>query len=411
MNIHTYKIGQWFVGETLGKGGFSWVKKGYDSKSDKIVALKFVRRHKQPGQEGHDQELQQVKVEIEALKQIRHEMCFNSKTPSGSLLVLEHMPGGQLADIFFYSAKISEIVARTYFRQLIEGVEACHRAMVIHRDIKLQNLLLDKHFSLKVYFVFIYLNCCIFNRKITDFGLAKIIKSDRDLYLVLKKQNIKKSQIAITCVFQGPPFEQALITDPLYAFIVKGQYKEFWLAHQIRYLSIEAMDVITRMLCFNSDKRVNLAKIKQHPWYKSEILQKEELYKVLRLRHTQMEWKRYHNPIKLDMRSEFVLEKFVFPESDALHPLLRKHLECENKTLMEEAPASSADESIAILDSFTQVPALVVLNSFLFGCIQKKVRFSANFQQFLVMSWCIHGTYTFFFFFFSKKVAKKNLYG
>eukprot|EP01084_Bolivina_argentea_P082913 150115_1 len=36
------KVGRWFLGETLGKGGYSWVKKGYDRKDGHVVALKFT---------------------------------------------------------------------------------------------------------------------------------------------------------------------------------------------------------------------------------------------------------------------------------------------------------------------------------------------------------------------------------
>eukprot|EP01084_Bolivina_argentea_P265794 450658_1 len=38
------RIGRWFIQETLGKGGYSWVKKGVDKKNGRIVALKFMER-------------------------------------------------------------------------------------------------------------------------------------------------------------------------------------------------------------------------------------------------------------------------------------------------------------------------------------------------------------------------------
>ena len=37
-------IGRWYIGETLGKGGYSWVKKGFDKKTGKCVALKFLAK-------------------------------------------------------------------------------------------------------------------------------------------------------------------------------------------------------------------------------------------------------------------------------------------------------------------------------------------------------------------------------
>lgn len=70
------------------------------------------------------------------------------------LLVLEYAPGGELFDILYYTSALEEDIARTYFRQMIFGLEACHNAGVAHRDIKPQNLLLDSHFNLKVCFVY-----------------------------------------------------------------------------------------------------------------------------------------------------------------------------------------------------------------------------------------------------------------
>ena len=80
------------------------------------------------------------------------------------LLVLEYAPGGELFDILYYTSALKEVVARTYFKQIINGLEACHNANAVHRDLKPQNLLLDSKF----------------NVKITDFALSKIIQSDAE---------------------------------------------------------------------------------------------------------------------------------------------------------------------------------------------------------------------------------------
>ena len=78
------------------------------------------------------------------------------------MFVMEYAPGGELFDILYYTSALKEAVARTYFKQIINGLEACHNANVVHRDLKPQNLWLDFKFNLKI----------------TDFGLSKIIQSD-----------------------------------------------------------------------------------------------------------------------------------------------------------------------------------------------------------------------------------------
>merc|ERR1719283_811948 len=80
------------------------------------------------------------------------------------LLVLEFAPCGEIFDILYYTSALEPVLARTYFRQSVIGLEACHNAGVAHRDIKPQNLLLDSRFNIKL----------------TDFGLSKVFESDAD---------------------------------------------------------------------------------------------------------------------------------------------------------------------------------------------------------------------------------------
>jgi len=189
-------IGRWTIGSTLGKGGYSWVKRGQDIKTGKIVALKFMEK---ADVSWVKEQAKQVETEIEALKNIRHQNVMklyaynlNAQYPLAKgqdaaadthgqgtqvkggkgdqkfidtiLLVLEYAPGGELFDILYYTSSLKEDVARTYFKQIINGLEACHNANVVHRDLKPQNLLLDSKYNLKI----------------TDFGLSKIIQSDAD---------------------------------------------------------------------------------------------------------------------------------------------------------------------------------------------------------------------------------------
>eukprot|EP01084_Bolivina_argentea_P116885 207621_1 len=120
----TRKVGKWFLGPTLGKGGYSWVKKGYDRKDGRIVALKFTSKLKQDWSMSQSK---QISNEISALSQIRHPnilklmgYTLNAKYPQKDglitptvLLVLEYAPGGELFDILYYTSALPEIISRT----------------------------------------------------------------------------------------------------------------------------------------------------------------------------------------------------------------------------------------------------------------------------------------------------------
>jgi len=366
------KIGRWYLGETLGKGGYSWVKKGYDRKTNKAVALKFMDRKYSKKTSWNEKQLLQVKTEIEALKQMKHPnimrlLAYNLHTSypdeNGNkreviLLVLEYMAGGELFDILYYTSKLEEVVARTYFRQLMAGIEACHNACIVHRDIKPQNLLLDKHFTLKL----------------CDFGLAKLIESDSDAIMetyhvgtrgyqapeVLIKQpytsscDIFSAGVVLFILLSGyPPFEHAKKEDNWYGHIAKKEYKYFWKSHKGCGISPPAMDLITRMLHYSPEKRISLPQIKQHDWYNGKVLSPRELTKVLRLRHTQMQLKRQQDPIKQEILQ-------VSERKRSLKDCLRE----EGVSFLKSAPELPNGDSIGLLDVFTTKCGYEVLDYF-----------------------------------------------
>ena len=122
------------------------------------MALKVLRKETAQSVE------RQAKLELETLEQLNHPNIvrligveWNAKYPKkdGSfidviLLVLELAVGGEMFDFLQYTGSFEESIARSYFHQLIDAVEACHRVGIAHRDLKLENLLLDENFVLKV---------------------------------------------------------------------------------------------------------------------------------------------------------------------------------------------------------------------------------------------------------------------
>ena len=71
-------------------------------------------------------------------------------------IALEYAQYGELFELIANTGKFSELFARYYFHQLIDGIEYMHENGIVHRDIKPENILLDENFNLKL----------------TDFGFA-----------------------------------------------------------------------------------------------------------------------------------------------------------------------------------------------------------------------------------------------
>ena len=97
---------------------------------------------------------EQIKKEIAVMKMVKQTHVVNLLEVLASrtriFIVLELVTGGELFDKIVQCGRFDDATARRYFRQLVCGVEYCHRQGVCHRDLKPENLLLDENATLKI---------------------------------------------------------------------------------------------------------------------------------------------------------------------------------------------------------------------------------------------------------------------
>ncbi|KAK9106370.1 hypothetical protein Syun_022381 [Stephania yunnanensis] len=88
-----------------------------------------------------------VQREIINHRSLRHPNIVKFKevilTPTHLAIVMEYASGGELFERICKAGRFSEDEARFFFQQLISGVSYCHTMQVCHRDLKLENTLLD----------------------------------------------------------------------------------------------------------------------------------------------------------------------------------------------------------------------------------------------------------------------------
>ena len=156
------------IGKLLGRGAFGKVSLGMHKATNQLVAMKSINK------EFLEEERSRRKVakEVAILKKLHHDNIMNlyETFESGKhyLLVTELCPGGDLLNYVRRRRKLDEMTTKFFFKQLVNACIYCHKKGVVHRDIKLDNILLD-HKG---------------NVKLGDFGVSRQVKKGE----VLKDQ-------------------------------------------------------------------------------------------------------------------------------------------------------------------------------------------------------------------------------
>ncbi|KAG7615971.1 putative CBL-interacting serine/threonine-protein kinase 4 CAMK-CAMKL-CHK1 family [Arabidopsis thaliana] len=147
----TVLLGKYELGRRLGSGSFAKVHVARSISTGELVAIKIIDKQKtiDSGMEPR------IIREIEAMRRLHnhpnvlkiHEVMA---TKSKIYLVVEYAAGGELFTKLIRFGRLNESAARRYFQQLASALSFCHRDGIAHRDVKPQNLLLDKQGNLKV---------------------------------------------------------------------------------------------------------------------------------------------------------------------------------------------------------------------------------------------------------------------
>ncbi|KAJ3346568.1 hypothetical protein HDU91_006998 [Kappamyces sp. JEL0680] len=155
----TNSFGPYRLGKTIGQGEFGKVKLGYHLQSNREVAdscglpevaIKFIKK------QSVDSAVRRTKLarEINILQSISHryivELLEVIETEAYIGLIMEVATGGELFEYILSREYLSEREAGRIFAQLIDAVSYLHARGIIHRDLKLENVLLDRNRNVKL---------------------------------------------------------------------------------------------------------------------------------------------------------------------------------------------------------------------------------------------------------------------
>ncbi|KAL6044684.1 hypothetical protein QOT17_000177 [Balamuthia mandrillaris] len=250
-------IGNYVVDRTLANGLFGKVKLATHLLTGQKVVIKVIEKQKIDPERFR---------EIDLMKRLRHanvvRMLEVIEAPQKLYIVYEYIDGGELFEYMTEKDHLSEDEARTFWRQLVEAVKYMHDNGIAHRDIKLENIMLNQDGNVVV----------------IDLGLGNFTSSGRllstfcgssayaapEMFLCRKyvgeKVDVWSMGVVLYCLITSVlPFE-----DPKY--IIKADYIPLDEACEGRPTSPEFGDLIDRIFQSDPEKRISLEEICNHPW-------------------------------------------------------------------------------------------------------------------------------------------------
>ncbi|XP_015963656.1 serine/threonine-protein kinase SAPK3 isoform X1 [Arachis duranensis] len=251
----------------LGSGNFGVARLAKDKKTGELVAVKYIQRGKKIDEN--------VQREIINHRSLRHPNIIRFKevflTPTHLAIVLEYAAGGELFGRICTAGRFSEDEARFFFQQLISGVSYCHSMQICHRDLKLENTLLDGNPAPRL--------------KICDFGFSKsaLLHSQpkstvgTPAYIAPEVLSRKEYDGKIADVWScgvtlyvmlvgAYPFEDPEDPRDFRKTIGRIMSVQYSIPDYVR-LSSECRHLLTCIFVANPAKRITIPEIKQHTWF------------------------------------------------------------------------------------------------------------------------------------------------
>eukprot|EP01136_Pigoraptor_vietnamica_P010156 Opistho-1_new@47449 len=259
----TYKIGK-----TIGEGAFSKVKVAVHRVTGEKVAVKIISKarlkSKSKGSSSGSY-LSHLSKDVRLLQLLEHPNIIRLyqviETDDEFYIFMQFAGGGEIIDYISKKGRLSEKDARVFFRQIVSAIDHCHESRVVHRDLKLENILLSADR----------------NVLISDFGLGRTFTDDlcgtfcgTPLYAA--------PELVSGIKYPGPPADVWAMGVVLYAMVVgnppfqaealKQLYEKIKAVNYTfpDYLSEGIKDLIRKILVKDIAQRYTVAQIREHPW-------------------------------------------------------------------------------------------------------------------------------------------------
>ncbi|KAH0288484.1 protein kinase, partial [Aureobasidium melanogenum] len=265
--------GHWDLGKTIGAGSMGKVKLARNKETGEQVAVKIVpRQSTDEHRNAQDRERADHSKEVRTAREaaivtlVDHPYICGMRdvvrTNYHWYMLFEYVNGGQMLDYIISHGRLKEKQARKFGRQIASALDYCHRNSIVHRDLKIENILISKTGDIKI----------------IDFGLSNTFSPKGLLKTFCGSLYFAAPELLQAKAYTGPevdvwsfgivlyvlvcgkvPFDDQSMPQ-LHAKIKKGAVE------YPPWLSAECKNLIARMLVTDPSQRASLAEIMVHPW-------------------------------------------------------------------------------------------------------------------------------------------------
>ncbi|CAN9143273.1 unnamed protein product [Alternaria alternata] len=265
--------GTWALGKTIGAGSMGKVKLAKNAETGEQAAVKIVPRQSQDQhQSAADRERADHSKEVRTAREAAIVSLLNHPYICGMkdvvrtnfhwYMMFEFVNGGQMLDYIISHGRLKEKQARKFARQIASALDYCHRNSIVHRDLKIENILISKMGDIKI----------------IDFGLSNLFSPRNQLKTFCGSLYFAAPELLQAKQYTGPevdvwsfgivlyvlvcgkvPFDDQSMPQ-LHAKIKKGH------VDYPPWLSAECRNLIHRMLQTDPTQRLTLSEIMSHPW-------------------------------------------------------------------------------------------------------------------------------------------------
>eukprot|EP01098_Paradermamoeba_levis_P009835 TRINITY_DN4119_c0_g1_i1.p1 TRINITY_DN4119_c0_g1~~TRINITY_DN4119_c0_g1_i1.p1 ORF type:complete len:266 (-),score=51.39 TRINITY_DN4119_c0_g1_i1:201-998(-) len=244
----------------LGKGNFGLVRLGYNLLTNEPVAVKCSSKK------------QQSTFEYQVLTSLQHPNIIRPlelhEDEQQIYMVMELIEGGDLMKLLEKKRRLSEREAFIIFHQIAEAVDYCHRHGVVHRDLKLENILLTSRGEPKLIDFGVSMSS---SRKSSHsassissycslpYASPEVLRGYEET--IGAKSDVWSLGVILFCLLTGRfPFSGPNVYDK----ILSGSFA-FPSSHALA-LSLEVKDLISKMLLPEASERASIQEVLKHPW-------------------------------------------------------------------------------------------------------------------------------------------------